>query len=148
MRISRGANGVIESTLSFQQLPAISEPRHPHRIDVLLLKRIKRHRSNVYEVLYEDQPAISKIALFEWDFRRIENETREYSTIREHLDQHPAEPPCALNFLGHLTENGRVIGFLLEKVEGEFASIGDMPNCQKVLRRLHGMGLIHGDANR
>lgn len=36
----------------------------------------------------------------------------------------------------------------MEKVDGEFASIDDMPNCQNALCRLHGMGVIHGDANR
>ncbi|PSS10957.1 hypothetical protein M430DRAFT_37085 [Amorphotheca resinae ATCC 22711] len=148
MCISRGADGLIESTLSYEPLPAIPKPWHHRRIDVLSLKHIKRHRSNVHEVLYGGRPAISKIALFEWDFHRIGNETRVYSTLMKHQDQHPAEPPCAPKFLGHLTENDRVIGFLLEKVEGEFASIDDMPNCKKVLHRLHGMGLIHGDVNR
>ena len=47
-----------------------------------------------------------------------------------------------------MTENGRVIGFLLEKIEGEVASIEELPACEKVLRRLHAMGLVHGDVYR
>ncbi|CAI6340619.1 unnamed protein product [Periconia digitata] len=148
MHISRGIDGVIESILSHKPLPEIHEPWHHRRIDVLSLKRTKRHRSNVHEVSYEDRPAIAKIALFEWDFQRIENETIIYSIINKHQHQHPAEPPCAPEFLGHLTENDRVIGFLLEKVDGEFASIENVSDCQNVLHRLHGMGLIHGDVNR
>lgn len=41
-----------------------------------------------------------------------------------------------------------MIGILLEQLDGEFASAGDLPGCKKALRRLHEIGLIHGDVNR
>jgi hypothetical protein len=58
------------------------------------------------------------------------------------------EPSVAPAFLGHLIENGRVIGLWLEKVDGGFASIDDLPQYKKALCGLHGMGLVHGDVNR
>jgi hypothetical protein len=146
MRISRGANRLLRSTISYDPLPTIQRAWHPQTIEVLSLTQLKRHRSNVHEVLYKGHPAISKIACFEWDIRRIENETWAYSIISQH--QHPGESAIAPNVLGHLTENGRVIGFLLEKIDGKFASIDDLPKCEKALRRLHGLGLVHGDVNR
>jgi len=41
-----------------------------------------------------------------------------------------------------------VIGILLEKLEGTFASIEDLPGCEEALDRLHSLGLSHGDVNR
>lgn len=155
MRISRRADdddGSLQSTISYDPLPAIQTTWHPKRIDVLSLKQTKRYRSNVHEVLFEGYPAIAKIACFDWEIPRIENETLAYSIINQHQHQHPDSKPSttiAPDFLDHLTEgeNGRVIGFLLEKVDGEFASTDDLPECEEALRRLHGMGLIHGDVN-
>jgi RIO-like serine/threonine protein kinase len=50
--------------------------------------------------------------------------------------------------LAHLTENGRVIGMLLEKVDGDFASMDNITGCEAALRDLHRMGMVHGDVNR
>jgi hypothetical protein len=138
----------MESTLSYKPLPAICEPWHQCHIDVLLLERIKRHRSSVHEVLHEGQRAISKIALFEWDFHGIGNEIRMCSTINKHQDEHQAKLLGSPKFLDYLTENGRVMGFFLEKLGGEFASMDDLPNCKKVLHKLREMDLIHGDVDR
>ena len=146
MRISRAANGALRWIISHDTLPAIHTTWHPHRIDVLSLKQTHRHRSNVHEVLHNGRPAIAKIACFKWDLPRIQVETQVYSTITNH--QRPGKDIVAPTFLGHLTENGRVIGLLLEKVAGDFASIQDLPQCKKALGRVHGMGLIHGDVNR
>jgi tRNA A-37 threonylcarbamoyl transferase component Bud32 len=37
---------------------------------------------------------------------------------------------------------------LSERLDGEFASVDDLPSCESALRRLHAMGLVHGDVNR
>lgn len=48
-----------------------------------------------------------------------------------------------------MTENdGRVIGFLIEHAVGRCADISDLPACQEVVRRLHRLGILHGDLNR
>jgi hypothetical protein len=146
MRISRRAKHLLRSTISYDPLPTIQRTWHPQNIEVLSLTQLKCHRSDVHEVLYKGHPAISKTACFEWDIRLIENETWAYSIISQH--QHPGESAIAPNVLGHLTENGRVIGFLLEKIDRKFASVDDLLNFEKALHRLHGLGLFHGDVNR
>ena len=67
-----------------------------------------------------------------------------------HNDHDPSQPLVAPQVLGHLTESDRPIGLLLEKIEGRFASIEDVEECQKASRSLHAepLRLIHGDVNR
>ncbi|KAF8248813.1 hypothetical protein K440DRAFT_623853 [Wilcoxina mikolae CBS 423.85] len=57
------------------------------------------------------------------------NETQMYKII-DGLGLAPA-------FLGHITENGRIMGFLLEKVEGRSAGIEDLTACQECLKRVY-----------
>ncbi|KAI0858013.1 alpha-galactosidase A [Xylaria cubensis] len=120
------------------------------RIDVLSLPRIKRLRSGVFETLYEGRAAVAKIACFEWQIPSLTRETWAYCVLTE--TQRPSDGPLiAPEFLGHLTENGRVMGFLIEKLEGRFACSDDLTQCAALLKRLHGLGdlgLVHGDVNR
>ena len=148
MTISRDENGSLTSTISMDPLPEIECPWHDVRVDVLSLRRGERFKSGVHEVQYNGAPAIAKIACFEWDIPRIEHETWVYSILASHGRQHPNDPPIGPRFLGHLTENNRIIGFLLAKLNAEPASIEDLPNCEALVRRLHGLKLIHGDVNR
>jgi len=83
---------------------------------------------------------IAKIARFEWELPRIEQETRAYQL----LDGSGLAP----RFLAHVHENGRIVGFLLEKIEGRSASFQDLSVCETALRKLHELGLAHGDVNR
>ena len=150
MRVSCGPreSSPIESAISYAPLPAVQTTWHPQHLNVLSLKRTKRHRSSVHEVLHDGCPAISKIACFGWDIPGIENETWAYSIITRYYRQHASKRAITPAFLGHITENGRVIGFALEKVHGEFASVDDLLECQEALRGIHRMGLTHGDVNR
>ncbi|OTA60871.1 alpha-galactosidase A [Hypoxylon sp. EC38] len=148
MTLSRGEDGSLTSAISTDPLPEIRTAWHELRVDVLNLERTRRFRSGVHEVQYEGASAIAKIACFNWDIARIERETWAYSIIARHQSQHPDESPIAPDFLGHLTENGRVMGFLLGKVDGEPACANDLVNCDALLRRLHRLGLVHGDVNR
>jgi hypothetical protein len=145
MEISRAADGSLTSTIGDDPLPTVQKTFHPNRVDILSLKRLKYHRARVHEVLFNGHPAITKIACWWWEIPRMENETRAYAVISKHASW---DPPLAPTVLGHLTENGRVMGLLLEKVDGRFASPADLPQCEEAVRRLHGMGLIHGDVNR
>ncbi|KAI9702629.1 MAG: hypothetical protein M1820_006135 [Bogoriella megaspora] len=148
MQISRRPDGTLESTLSSERLSSIQNIWHPERVDILTLPRLKSYKSGVYEVLFRGRPVIAKFACFEWDIERINNETWAYSAIEHYQQLYPSTPRIAPNFLAHLTENGRVMGLLLEKLEGNYASIDDLTRCEAVLRQLHGMSLIHGDVNR
>lgn len=54
------------------------------------------------------------------------------------------------NFLSHLTEHGRVTGFLLQKITGDPAGIDDL-DCLTAKRCPAGCtvgGLVHDDMNR
>ncbi|OTA78342.1 hypothetical protein M434DRAFT_402234 [Hypoxylon sp. CO27-5] len=148
MTLSRGEDGSLTSTISTDPLPEIQTAWHPQRVDVLSLKRTRRFRSGVHEVQYDGGVAIAKIACFNWDIARVERETWAYSVIAHDQSQHPDESSISPDFLGHLTENSRIMGFLLQKVDGEPACIDDLVNCEALLRRLHSLGLIHGDVNR
>ncbi len=57
---------------------------------------------------------IAQIARFEWELPRIEQETRAYQLLEG----------CELtpSFLAHVHENGRIMGFLLEGIEGHSTS--------------------------
>ncbi|GAB7325222.1 hypothetical protein MBLNU13_g09292t2 [Cladosporium sp. NU13] len=107
-----------------------------------------RHRSNVYEVLCRGIPAISKIAAFDWQISSLERETWAYSVLDQNQRLELDEPKISPRVLGHLPECGRVMGILLERLDGEFASADDLPNCSSTLGRLHEIGLVHGDVNR
>lgn len=148
MDISRAPDDTLEWTISSEPPPAIQHTWHSNRVDVLSLPKTKSYKSAVCEVQYHGRPAITKIACFDWDIERINNETWAYSVIAKHQQSHPNDPRVAPTFLAHLTENGRVVGLLLEKLEGSYASIKDQAECEEALRRLHDMGLIHGDVNR
>lgn len=89
-----------------------------------------------------------KYSCFDWDFHRIQRENWAYDILHNNHDKGQAH--IAPRVLGHLTENGRPIGLLLEKIEGTFASIADKLNCEKTLRILHSepFHLIHGDVSR
>lgn len=129
-------------------LPEVETVWHPGSIDVLSLEQTKRHRSNVHEVLYRGIPAISKIAAFDWQIPSLERDTGAYSILDQHQRLELGEPKISPRVLGHLTECGRIIGILLERLDGEFASADDLPDCLSTLGRLHEIGLVHGDVNR
>jgi hypothetical protein len=67
-------------------------------------------RTGIYEVSCPlfGTTIIAKFARFDWEVQYFEDETTAYQWI----DGHDIGP----RFLGHLTERGRAIGFLLEKI--------------------------------
>ncbi|KAH6653366.1 alpha-galactosidase A precursor [Truncatella angustata] len=126
-----------------QQMAGITRIWHSTKIDHLDLREEKKLRSNVYEVTCPgfDSKVIAKFARFEWEVPHLEAETTAYSWI----DGQQIGPA----FLGHLTEEGRVIGFLMTRIaNGRYATIDDLLLCHSVLSRLHKLGIKHGDINR
>lgn len=148
--LTRNGDGSLAVTASPDPMREVTFAWHEKRIDVLSLPRTKRLRSGVFETIYEDRAAVAKIACFEWHIPRVTRETWAYCVLTQ--SQRPDEAlPIAPEFLGHLVENGRVIGFLMEKLDGRPACLDDLTQCEALLRRLHGLGdlgLVHGDVNR
>ncbi|KAH7309028.1 alpha-galactosidase A precursor [Stachybotrys elegans] len=131
------------SEFSRVQLPGITKIWHSNQIDHLALREPRKLRSNVYEVTHPDfeSPVIAKFARFEWEVPQLEVETTAYSWIEGHQ--------IGPEFLGHLVEEGRVIGFLIARITNfHHATIEDFPLCQSALSRLHHVGIKHGDVNK
>ncbi|KAM5441178.1 hypothetical protein MferCBS31731_003605 [Microsporum ferrugineum] len=148
MDITRAADGTPLPIISNTELRGVDLIWHPDKIQVLSLKQTRRYRHNVHEVMFKGVPAITKIVRWEWELARMENETWAYSLLHRHQCKHPDEPPIGPQFLGHLSEDGRVMGMLLEKVQGRFTGPDDLLKCEELVRRVHRLGLIHGDVNR
>src|SRR3569833_1484932 len=146
MRVFQGPGGGIEGAISYEPLDQIESSWHPREIEILSLKRTANFTPRVEEVEFEGRTFIAKIENFERWIPQIENETKVCQAIAKY--QEPEKPPVAPAFLGHLTEQGRRIGFQLEKLEGNYASLADLPNCEAAVRALHDMGVVHGDLNR
>jgi predicted Ser/Thr protein kinase len=126
------------------QFPGVQHQWHKLYIDYQDLVVGKRVRSGIYEVTcpqFNTTVVIAKFARFDWEIQYMENETTAY----EWIDGHAIGP----RFLGHLTEDGRVIGFLVERItDARHADANDLAVCQQILGRLHELGVWHGDTNR
>jgi hypothetical protein len=114
---------------------------HPKRIDIRELDPIRHLNDLVVLCRYESQLVCSKIARFEHELPDIEREAQAYQVI----DGHNIGP----RFLGHLTENGRVMGIFIEYIPDSRRATGaDLEVCRAVLRRLHELRVLHGDTTR
>lgn len=69
--------------------------------------------------------------------KKAEVETEIYRLIQGH-DIGP-------RFLGHMMEGERCVGAVLERIVGRAANPGDVEACSAVVRRLHALGIVHGD---
>ena len=108
----------------------------------------RKLRPNVYETTctqLSPTPVIAKLARFPWEVALLAAETAAYEWIKGH--------EIDLAFFGHLTEEGRTIGFLVARI-GDGAGSGvrhasedDLPLCRAVLQKLHSMSIKHGDTN-
>ncbi|RFU30062.1 hypothetical protein B7463_g6279, partial [Scytalidium lignicola] len=136
-------SGKLKSTLTDRKLAGVHEVWHAEMVDCLLLQRVQLLSATAFECFHKQQPGltmIAKVARFEWEIPRIERETQAYRLLEG--------TGLAPRFLGHVHEQGRVIGLLLEKIDGRMAGIDDLARCNEVLGRFHNTGLVHGDINR
>jgi len=148
MNVARSSNGTATCTVSSKPLEAVARIWHPEMIDVLGLKERGRFGARVRIVEWEGREVVAKIARFDFEIRLVENETRVYEKLENDKIKHPDLAAISPPFLGHLTENGRVMGMLVEKLEGRRACIDDISACEIIVRRLHTLGIVHGDLNR
>ncbi|KAK4040024.1 alpha-galactosidase a precursor [Parachaetomium inaequale] len=124
-------------------LPGVKNTWHPTLIDHLELRKLDRLRQNIHKVAHPrfDEPVLVKFAEFPWQIPYLEDET----TVYQWIDGSGIGP----KFLGHVTEEGRVIGFVMEYIDGaRTATPDDLRACQRALSRLHALGIKHGDINK
>ncbi|KAJ9639530.1 hypothetical protein H2201_002814 [Coniosporium apollinis] len=125
------------------QLPGVEHIWHATCIDYLKLTLREKIRSNVCEATCPqlDGTVVAKFARFHWEISYLDAETTAYEWIQGQ--------GIGPKFLGHLTEEGRVIGFLMERVvEGRCAGPEELEECREVLGRLHQLGIRHGDVDK
>jgi hypothetical protein len=112
-------SGNLETSISNRTLAGVKCRWHPITVDCLELERTEQLTAAAFEALSHSTipsiptpPAtvVAKIARFEWEIPRIERETRAYQLLEG--------SGLAPRFLGHVHENGRIMGLLLEKLEG------------------------------
>ncbi|KAI1270224.1 alpha-galactosidase A [Xylariaceae sp. FL1019] len=117
---------------------------HSRRVNCLELVKTSDITATTFEVFSNLVPsphsAIAKIARFEWEVPRLERETRAYQLLEG--------SEIAPRFLAHIHENGRIMGLLLEKIQGRAAVSGDLGICKAALGRLHELGHVHGDLSK
>lgn len=131
------------SSISSDKLPAVESVWNPIVVDHLELKKVARLRQNIHKVSHAlfPEPVIFKLANFPWEIPFMEAETRAYEWIQNE-DVGP-------RFLGHVSEGGRVVGFLIEDIAGASpATLDDLEACRIAIARLHRLGIRHGDVNR
>jgi len=142
-------SGELKTSISNRTLAGVRCQWHHTLVDCLELEKAKQLTATAFEaispsILPITRPLsatiIAKIARFEWELPRIEQETKAYQLLEG--------SGLAPRFLGHIHENGRIMGFLIEKIEGRSASFQDLSICETALGKLHELGLLHGDVNR
>jgi predicted Ser/Thr protein kinase len=133
-------NEKVSVELSYATLAGVRLIWHSNVVDVLSLTLEYRLYARVAVVKYGSKSVVAKIARFDFEIPLVERETAIYQAIEGH-GIGPA-------FLGHLSEHGRIMGFLIEKAEGRRGEGGDLKACQEVVKRLHSLGIVHGDLNR
>lgn len=149
VHISRNpTSGELMTFFESRNLDGVREPWHANSVNILDLSRVKQLNGDAFECTFaaaQDKPhsgsMIAKIARFEWEIRWIAQETKIYKLLQgSHI---------APRFLGHIHEQGRVMGLLVEKVEGmREAGIEDLERCKAVLESFHALGMVHGNVNR
>ncbi|PYH74393.1 alpha-galactosidase A precursor [Aspergillus vadensis CBS 113365] len=142
--VSRDANDTQPcfTSIKWTQFPGVQDIWHGTQVDYLDLTVERKLRTGVYKVKCPqyDNVVVAKFARFPWEVQYIGNETTAYQWISGH--------GIGPGFLGHVTESGRVIGFLIEYIGGaRHAGIRDVESCREVLGRLHDLGVCHGDTN-
>lgn len=127
-------------TCTQRQFKGVETIWHATSIDVATLPAVQEIKTGVFKVKYGAGFAVAKIASFEYEIPYIEDETRAYREV----------DGCSLGprFLGHLTEDGRTMGLLIDYLAGRPPVKEDFEACRMVLGRLHDLGMAHRDINR
>ncbi|KYK61638.1 hypothetical protein DCS_02781 [Drechmeria coniospora] len=126
-----------------KELAGISNGWHSTSIDHLEFTKVERLRQYMHVVTHAnfDRPLLVKFTEFPWQVSYFEAETTAYEWIHGQ--------GVGPEFLGHLAEGGRIIGFVLEYIEGaRFAGPEDLAACQVALSKLHSLDIKHGDINK
>ena len=131
------------SNLRKSSLPGIGNAWHETTIDYTELKFEDEIRQTIYRARHPKfpKPVLAKFAQFSWEIPYFAAETTSYQWIHDR--------GIGPRFLGHIHEEGRIIGFVLEELlHVRTAEPKDLALCQRSLQELHDLGIKHGDINK
>lgn len=127
--------------------PGVQNAWHPTSFDYLDLEIDEEFRSNVCQAKLppssasESKSVVIKFARFSWEIGYLDDECAAYKLLQG--------TSIGPKFLGNITEDGRVVGFVLEHIKGaRHAGPDDHAACEEALSKMHHVGLLHGDINR
>lgn len=132
---------------SQKQYQGVESVWHPTMVDHLDLVLGMKLKTGVYDANCSrfDVPLVVKFAVWEWEMDLVDTECATYECIEGHN--------IGPKFLGHIVEEGRVIGFIAERLRDEFgdarhATRADLGICSQTLAKLHNLGILHRDINK
>ncbi|KAF1993738.1 hypothetical protein P154DRAFT_502962 [Amniculicola lignicola CBS 123094] len=117
----------------------IPSPPYYNFLDLVVVDRIS---DRVSLISFEGNQYILKIARFRHELKALYTEIMAYSTLNEFS--------FAPNLLGYVYEEteDRVIGFLIEALNGRHPNVEDLEICRHAMLELHSRGVVHGDLNK
>lgn len=128
-------------------LPGIQNAWHDMKLDHLSLKYDPYMLSSGVHLaihpLFLSKTIIAKFAVWPWEIGYRDQENKSYQLLQG-KDIGP-------EFLGHILEEGRIIGFILERITDARhadATMSDVELCKKKLQQLHQLHILHGDVNK
>ncbi|KAI0967736.1 hypothetical protein F4678DRAFT_474920 [Xylaria arbuscula] len=128
-------------------LAGIKNIWHPVKLNEFDFTQQRRIRQRVHVSTHPElnngKPVLIKLAIWPWEMASMEVETTAYQLI----DGRSIGP----KFLGHVTEgnDGRVVGFIIEWVQGaRAAGLEHIECCKMALGRLHKLDIKFGDINK
>lgn len=111
-------------------------------IDFSSFTTVSEQSFRTSEVSFDGRAAYLKIARFPFEMDWLTQEIRAY-----HMLSQSTLVPTLLGYVSESRDQNRIIGVLLEKVDGRHARPDDLEVCKQALSKLHDH-LIHGDTCR
>ncbi|KAH7108749.1 hypothetical protein B0J11DRAFT_449495 [Dendryphion nanum] len=144
LTVEKTLNGIVSEVDRFLPHSLAEHPISGQYYNLLDLTRIRRISDRVSLVSQNQQELMLKIARFEHELEALSTEMRAYSILQAH---HSTLAPTFMGYVYEEEEN-RVIGFLMEVVQGYHPYLRDQQLCRDAIQELHEIGIVHGDPNR
>ncbi|KAF2183892.1 hypothetical protein K469DRAFT_581072 [Zopfia rhizophila CBS 207.26] len=144
LTVEKTPNGILSEVDRF--LPHSLAEHHisGQYYNLLNLTRIRRISDRVSLVSQNHRKCMLKIARFEHELEALSTEIRAYSILQAH---HSTLAPTFLGYVYEEEEN-RVIGFLMEVLQGYHPHLRDQQLCKDAIQEFHEIGIVHGDPNK
>ena len=141
------SNHLYVKSQTTRQLQQVHSTWHPFEVDHMVLGLYNRATTTVHGNVFMPPKSprfpcniVVKLAHAEDQIPAIQNECDVYQKLED--------SGIAPRFIGYVTEEGRKIGFIVEKLEGaRHAELRDAMLCDAVVKGLHARGIVHNDCH-